>query len=121
MPFQINGETTPAGAAPYGPETRLILAEATGRDGEGRAVGAIGYPAYLAHYPVLQEANMEWLLDFLAGEPSVELTSLQVYSPFLGDWTTYTGHATMHRPTYAGTMWRGSAYADVRVLFTELY
>jgi len=121
MPFQINAQAPPAGAKPYGPETRLIMPEATGRDGQGRAVGAVGYPSYIAHFPILKEDGLEWYLNLLGGEPSVELTSLQVYSPFLGDWTTYTGHATMHRPTIGGSTWRQSAYTDVRILFTDLY
>ena len=121
MPFQVNGGAPPVSGKPYGQESRIIQPEATGRDGMGRDVGAIGYPSYLAHFPTMTVEALGWYMDILAGDLSVELTSLQVWDIYANEWTTFTGHATMHRPTIGGQKWHQSAYTDVRILFTDLY
>ena len=117
--FQVNLTSPPSSGAPYGPETRVILPESTGRDGNGNAVGAVGRMAYLAHMPVMTSAALAYYLAILGDAASVALTSLELWNPYDNDWVTYTS-AVMHRPVVGGQIWRGSAYRDVRILFTEI-
>ena len=117
--FQVNSTSPPLSGAPYGPETRVILPEATGRDGLGNAVGAVGRMAYMAHFPTMSSAALAYYLAILGSAASVELTSLELWNPHSNDWVTYT-NAIMHRPVVGGQQWRGSAYSDVRILFTEI-
>ena len=117
--FQVNGTSPPSSGAPYGPDTRVILPESTGRDGNGNAVGAVGRMAYLAHMPVMSTDALAYYLTILGEAASVELTSLELWNPYEDGWVTYT-NAVMHRPTIGGQIWRGSAYRDVRILFTEI-
>jgi len=119
--FEINGTAPPLSGKPYGTESRVIMPESTGKDGMSRAVGAIGYPAYLAHFPTMSVEALGWYMDILDGAPSVELTTLQVWNIYENDWVVYSGHATMHRPTIGGQTWHQSAYTDVRILFTDLW
>lgn len=127
MPFQINGSAPPAGAKPRSggaPGDRFVLPEPTGLNGQGEPVGAVGYPSYELYFDVLPSAGWAWYAAFTGANLSATLTSLQVWNPYAnsgaGGWATYT-HAIMHRPIYGTLTWGGTAYADVRIRFTELY
>lgn len=119
MPFQINATSPPDGAVPVGRGYNFTLPEARGRDGEGNAAGAVGFPQVKVRFNRLNAAGWSWYANFTGDAPSVALASLQVYNPFLATpgWETYDD-AIMHRPTYED-MSQGS-YIGVEILFTKL-
>jgi len=107
---------------------------ATGFNGQGEPVGAIGYPSYELYFDKLSLAGWTFYADIVDTNLSVSLTSLHVWQPHssinagqwitypdvdIGQWTTYT-HAIMHRPTYERQGANGYM-VGVKILFTELY
>lgn len=120
MPFQINATSPPAGGVPVGNGYRFDLPEADGVDGNGELCGAVGYPMVTLTFEHMNAAAWDWYKDFTGDEPSVSLTSLQVYNPYADTpgWVTYTGSAIMHRPTYGDIA--GGYYYDVEIIFTRL-
>lgn len=120
MPFQINASSPPAGGVPVGNGYRYDLPEASGMDGNGLACGAVGYPSVTLTFERLNAAAWDWYKDFTGSEPSVALTSLQVYNPYAATpgWVTYTGSAVMLRPKPGG-MSEGY-YLDVEIKFIKL-
>jgi hypothetical protein len=119
MPFQINGSSPSGDAVPHGRGYKFILPESSGMSGEGLAVGAIGYPSVRLQFERLSAAGWAWYTAFTGSNPSVALTSLQVFDPYLSTpgWEIYDD-AVMHRPTYEDIS-QGS-YLGVEVLFTKL-
>lgn len=120
MPFQINATSPPAGGVPVGKGYRLDLPGASGVDGNGMPCGAVGYPSATLTFERMNAAAWEYYSDLVAGEPAVELTSLQVWNPYAATpgWVTFSNTAIMHRPTYGGIS-EGS-YLDVEIKFTKL-
>lgn len=99
---------------------RLILPEASGTDGEGFPCGVVGYPSVVVKFERVTGTVWDWYKDFTGDDPSVELTSLQVWNPYLATpaWTVYSTSAIMHRPTYGDIS--GGDYLDVEIRFTKL-
>lgn len=118
--FQVNGTTPDPGERPYGPETLLHMPPASGKDGNGNPVGAVGYPWFVGHWPIMKVDDYAFWAALIGDDLSVALTSLTVWNQYTNAWQTFT-HAVMHQPTFGGIAWRGSAYSDVRVVFSELY
>lgn len=120
MPFQINGSTPPEGGVPVGNGYMYELPEAEGLDGEGQPCGAVGYPQVTLSFDWMNDTAWDWYKDFTGEDPSVDLTSLQVYNPFAATpgWVTYSNSAVMHRPTYRALA--NGIYRNVKILFTKL-
>ena len=120
MPFQINATDPPAGGTPVGKGYKFVLPEAMGVDGNGLPCGAVGYPRVIVRFNRVTGTVWDWYKDFTGDEPSVELTSLQVWNPYAATpaWTTYSTSAIMHRPTYEDIS--GGDCLDVEIKFTKL-
>ena len=122
MAFEINSSSPPAGCEPGGRQYRYILPPATGTDGNGNPVGAVGTPEVELHFARLSAAGWAYYVAFVDENPGVALTSLETWNPYAsngaGAYETYTT-AIMHRPTYEETTWGGD-YLGVSIRFTGL-
>ena len=120
MPFEINGSSPPDGGVPVGMGYQYILPEATGVDGEGFPCGAVGYPSVVVKFKRMTGTVWDWYKGFTDDDLYVELTSLQVWNPYLATpgWTTYSTSAIMHRPKPGDIS--GGDYLDVEIWFTKL-
>lgn len=119
MPFQINSTSPPDGAVPHGRGYRFELPEASGVNGQGEPVGAVGYPQARVTFERLTQVGWSWYVAFTGSNPSVALASLQVWNPFLAPpaWEVYDD-AIMVRPTH-DEISEGS-YLGVEILFKKL-
>lgn len=115
--FQINGSSPPGGDPP-GRGYNFRLPPAAGLDGEGRPVGQVGRPSVELNYAFMPTADWDWFLTFIGQAAYVALTSLVVYDPYQGMWTTYSTNAVMHRPEYEAFDYGG--VRGVKILFSEL-
>jgi len=118
--FRINTTDPPDDCDPTGPGYKFILPEATGRDGVGNAVGAVGYPRVEIRFSLLPPEGWEYYAAFCGEDPSAWINMLELWNPYGpggGEWQYF--HGVMLRPTYAGTTW-GDAYKDVTIRLDHL-
>lgn len=121
MAFQINTISPPDGGNPVGGGYQYLLPPSSGADGQGNPCGAVGYPSVVLTFERMSDTVWDWYKDFTGDNPSVALTSLQVWNPYAATpgWVTYSTSAIMHRPNPRGGM-SGGYYLDVEIKFTKL-
>jgi hypothetical protein len=78
MAFEINATSPPTGGAPKGKGYHFNLPRASGTDGQGNPVGAVGYPSVTLNFERITGAVWDWYKDFTEDALSVALTELQV-------------------------------------------
>jgi hypothetical protein len=121
MGFQINSQDPPAGGHPRGTSAGVQYPEATGNNGLGEPVGAVGRPSLVLSWSHLNRTAWNWYAAFVGTAPSVELTHLRVFDahkPGGAGWRDCTS-AVMHRPTCRGNA-AGGAMTNVEIVFSEL-
>jgi len=126
MAFEINGSAPPAGGRPVGKGTVFKLPQSAGLNGLGEPVAAIGKPSLELHWNNMNETAWTWWAALTGEDPSVELTSIQVWNPYKSggpDWETYNGdddHAAgiLHRPVYSEEAY--GAFWGVSIRITSL-
>jgi hypothetical protein len=121
MAFQINSTDPPAGGHPRGNSAAVQHPQATGNNGLGEPVGAVGRPRLVLKWRVLNRTAWDWYCNFVGDDLSVTLTQLQVFDAHKSGgagWRTCSS-AIMHRPTCSGNT-AGGALTDVEIVFSEL-
>ena len=101
MAFQINGTDIPNYAVPKGRGYEFNLPEATGSNGTGEPVGAVGYPWVRIYFDSCTEECWNYWRAWTGDALSANLTSIQLFNPWKSGgagFTTYTGGAVIHRP-----------------------
>jgi hypothetical protein len=123
MAFSIDGVTPPSYAAPTAPHSPgVIHPKATGYDGLGRAVGAVGQMEAVVGRNYITAEGLAWWLNLFASfdDLSVTVDDLVIYDALNEAERTFST-AEMHRPTWnEDDSNPGSWYRDFRVRFTVL-
>jgi hypothetical protein len=122
MGFQINETDPPQGGHPLGNSAGVQHPVATGDNGLGAPVGAVGRPKLVLTWSRLSRVAWDWYCSFLEdGALSATLTQLNVFdahAPGGAGWRECSS-AIMYRPTCKGNT-AGGALTDVEIIFTEL-